>query len=509
MANFKDEFRDKPPINHFNKMVETSVLLGAARLVEFCFGLVKIKFCAIFLGVTGLGIFNQITFLSSKIATLTLLSNSEGLVKQISENIGSDNRKKLVSSSLKSYMKLVTIFTICSMLVLFIISNNLTKYVFGDAKYINYFFVALAMLPILVTNSIPYSLLQGFKEFHVIAKTRVYSSSINIIHSILLIYFYKLNGAALSVVLSHLVTLCFNIYFVKKTILNTLELSIESILVAKVEPKLVKELYHFSGFGLTTGAYVIISEFICRGIVVSHLGIDAIGLYSPVIMWGTLFSSFLMPALTTYLYTSLCRCKDNNEVSVLLNDGLRLATFSLIPFLFFAIPFRELFVSLFFSDSFISVAKLLPYHLTGVVFLIWFQVLSKSLPSSGRIVQHGIFRFMFISLDILVTYYCVNRWGLNGWMLKYLISPFVFYFIYLGYCKKNMGVIIVMENWYLKIYLLVGIFLLLGVDYSLDSGRVYNYLLGPLLSLVMLIFLNENEKKTIIIKFNKILSKYN
>ncbi|WP_231875443.1 hypothetical protein, partial [Oleiphilus sp. HI0086] len=69
--------------NNFRSLVKNTSVLGAARLVEFVIGLVKIKVSAIFLGIAGVGVFNQLNFLSQKLSTFTLLSTGEALVKQI------------------------------------------------------------------------------------------------------------------------------------------------------------------------------------------------------------------------------------------------------------------------------------------------------------------------------------------------------------------------------------------------------------------------------------------
>lgn len=480
--------------NNFKELTKNTSILGAARIVEFVVGLLKIKLCAILLGVTGIGVFNQLTFLSNKMSEFTLLSTSEALVKQLAGTTEANNSTDLVLSALKSYAILLCFFMLFALVILYLLSENITLYVFGDAKYFQAFMVALASLPLLVVNSVPYSILRAFKNMKAIAKARVWITLINILHTLPLIYLFSLQGAVFSIFLSHLVGLIVNYMYAKKLYFKKFSISLKEIYKAKLEISYVRELVKFSGFGLSIGLYVIFSEFICRSIVVSQLGIEAIGLYSPVIMWSSLFTSILITSLSTQLYSSLCQSKNNTQINNLLNDGLRLATLGLLPLLFLAIPYRELIITVFYSKDFLGVEKYLPYHFLGVIFQVWYSVLASSMSSTGRIRHHGVFRFFYLSLDIVITYYFVKEFGLYGWMLKHIVSPFVFYFVYLNFCNKHMSFKIVNANFLLMLYLLIGSLSLIFVDGISTSGYAYNFLLGPILVIASYSFLLKAEK---------------
>ena len=80
--------------------------------------------------------------------------------------------------------------------------------------------------------------------------------------------------------LSHAFNLIIHYYFAKKAYFSKLEINLDKILHAENNSKSQSELIQFSGFGLSIGTYVIISELVCRAIVINQLGIDAIGLYT-------------------------------------------------------------------------------------------------------------------------------------------------------------------------------------------------------------------------------------
>ena len=479
------------------ELLRGTSVLGSARLVEFVLGFVRIKVCALLLGVEGLGVFNQANLLSQKLIVFTTLSTNEGFVKQLAESADKDNARELILSSLKGYLLVITIYMSISILLLTVFSEKIALYIFGDARYFYAFWFCLSSLPLLIANSVPYSLMRAFQDVSSIAKVRVLSSFVNILHVVPLIYFYNIEGAIVSVLLFHLVTVFFQYIYSRKIYFKRFDITFRSILAAKKNSKFIKELIHFSGFGATIGIYVVVSEFICRSIVVKQLGVEAIGLYSPVIMWATLFTGFLLPALTTYLFSSLCKTQKNDEISLLLNNGLRLSSIALMPLLFMAIPYRDVIISIFYSDSFIEAAKYLPFHLLGVVFHVWFSVLGRSMASTGRIKQHGVLRLLFLTADIIVTYFGVAYWGLWGWMAKHIVSPVIFYFVYHFYCRKYMEFMLSRSNFILMVYILICSLLLVFFDMNLESGPIINYILGPTLLLSSVFILTKREKEVV------------
>ena len=88
-------------IKNFAKSVAA---LGSTRFVEFCAGLVRIRLNASFLGVSGIGIVDQLTFFAQQAATFSLSSMEDGLVKQIAQNDDKEDVYKTINSLLKIYV---------------------------------------------------------------------------------------------------------------------------------------------------------------------------------------------------------------------------------------------------------------------------------------------------------------------------------------------------------------------------------------------------------------------
>ena len=481
------------------KLIKNTSYLAGTRVAQFFAGVARSKINAVLLGTTGIGIVNQLTFLSHKMGQFTMLSMSEAVVKQIAESRDDEKIKELVSASLKSYIVLVLSFMILSIIIFAYFSQELTVYVLGDTKYLAYFYIGLFSFPILILNSIPFAILKGFKDVKSISIARIGIIISNLIVFVPLVLLYRLKGAVIYIPFSYIITLLFNYLLTRKYHLRRLNIELKTIINAQIKKSFVKELVLFSGFGLLIGSYAIVSEFMCRSIVVSQLGVDSIGLYSPIITWAGLFIGFIIPSFSTYLYPRFAETKSNKEISGILNDAIRLSTFTLMPLLFLGIPYRDFFIELFYSKEFLGAAKYLPYHFFGMIFYVWWYIFSQSMTPTGRIKQHALFYTLFMTLDIGVTYIAVPVWGLYGWMLKHIISPVVFFIVYSVYANKSMDFKFDKSNILVMLYLFSGSIILVLLALWPKFNFIL-YVLGPFLILIAWFLLKENEKSFLLKK---------
>lgn len=475
-----------------------------ARTAQFIAGLVTNKISAVLLGTVGVGIVNQLNFLTQQMSQFTTLSMIEAVVKQIAENKHKENAKEIICSVYKSYIVLVSFFLFISIIILLAFSNFLTMLVFGDVKFVSYFFIGLFTFPLSILSSIPISILRGFRDLKLISHIRLAIIFLNLFIAIPLIYFYNIKGAVIYIPISYIIELLFHYFAASNVYFKKLGINIKNIWNAPFRIDFIKELFYFTGFGFTVGTYGIFSEFTCRSIVVSKLGVDQIGLYSPIIMWASMLTGFLLPALSTYLYPRFCELKKTSEINGLLNDALRLGTIFVIPLVLLAIPFKEIIISIFFSKEFTSAAIYLPYHFFGLIFYVWWYVFTQAMTPTGRIKQHGIFQILYFSIDMLTTLYFVKKCGLYGWMLKSIVSPFIFFWVYSIYSYKRMNFRLSKDNVILMSFLIIStLSIILIINFTL-FGKQIAYFIGPTLLFLSFFFLKQTEKSFLITKFHNI-----
>ncbi|WP_262714040.1 oligosaccharide flippase family protein [Phaeocystidibacter marisrubri] len=489
--------------SEFKSLLKSTSMLAGTRFAQFFASLARVKISALILGTTGVGIVDQITFLTNKVSQFTTIGTAEAFVKQLAESKSKDDAKSLIYSAFKSYALVIFGFVVLSVGLMLGFKEEVTNYLFGEDEYIVYFFVALLTFPILVIHSFPFSILKAFKNVRAISRARIITSAIQFVISIPLILIWELEGAVAYVPLAIAIDVAVLMWLANKKCFQEYEISFARIIKAPLRRDFLKELFLFSAFGLTVGVFLIIVELVTRSIVLDHLGVDAIGLYSPILLFASIFTGFILPALSTYLYPRFSEMKGHKEVSGLINDALRIGSFGLIPLLFIGIPYHKLIIVTFYSTEFLDASNYLPYHLMGTSFFVWWYVFSQSLTPMGKIKVHGVFRLFYGSIDLLVTYWAVNRYGLIGWTLKFIVSPFVFFWVYMIYTRITFDFSYRLSTLKLMAYVFIGGVSLTVLSQMNDLTRNLNFVIGPLLLLGTWYIASKEERNALLSKLRR------
>lgn len=474
-------------------LIKNTSFLAGTRLIKFLAGIFRSKLNAIYLGTEGVGIVSQFLMMINTSTGFTTLGMNEAVVKQIAQSVSDKDANLKIASSIKTYLITISFFIAISMLILISFKDEITLYVFGSEKFVRIFYLAILTFPLLILNGVFFAILKGFKGIKHIAIARIGIIVSNLLIFIPLIVIYQLKGAIIYLPISFLVTMLWNLYFANRYYLKPNNLNLKIIINAPIRTDFRREMLVFSGFGLIVSVLSILSAFVGRSLVVTNLGIDKIGIYSPIITWAGLFTGFLLPSFNTYLFPRFSAVKTNEEAKGIINDALRLATLCLLPLLLLAIPYRDYMIRLFYSSDFLEASNYLPYHFIGVVFNVWFVVFGQTMTPRGYIKQHTIFKSIFFSLSLGLAFLLVPKYGLNGWMLKFIISYVFLFFVNYIFLVKKTEFSIYKHNLLLMIYILGTSAVLVLLENVLNS-IVPSMILGPVFLLLTYFLLSSNEK---------------
>lgn len=490
-----------------SNLFKNTFYLLITRVIKFFVGFIRTKLVAVYLGTYGTGIIAQINQLTELMARFTVSGMSDGLVKEIAESDKNDEKyRETISASIKTYMSIILVSIIIVISLAFLFKKKLTDYFFGDINFTKYFLIGVMTFPILVINGISFAVLRSFKQIKYIARSELIGLILNLIIFVPLIYFWRLFGAAIYIAIAYITILLLNQYYANTIVLKNINLSIKDVFKAKVSRKIVKDLFVFAGFGMTAGLTLIATDSITRSTIVNKLGIEHIGIYSPVMIWTSLFVGLILPSIYTYLYPRYCECKSDNELVVVMNDSLRFVTILMIPFILISVPVRYQIISAFYSKQFLEAGLYLPWHLLGTLFYMWMYVFDQAMKPTGRIKTGGVIIILMCLIDISVVYLLVPKLGLYAFMLKYLISPVIIFVLYMIYWKHAIEYKPEMKNIILMSYIILAFMILMVVEKYLTSNYKINLVLGIALSGLSILLLSKEEKTHLINKIKTVIA---
>lgn len=468
-------------------------------------GILRAKFIAVFLGLTGAGIIDQLQDTITQIRNFTLSGLSDGMVKLIAQQNGIEIDIAKVASIIKTYLIMIIPITITVTILGYIYADEITVYILGDIKYKLYFQIGFAALPLTILSSTARALLKAYKEIRSFATAEILIIIINLIIFLPLVYFYRIPGGVVYVTLSFLVTFLVIFFLMKKNVFKKHNIIFSDIKNALFSKKYFKELLTFVSFGIVGGIFYIFTEVTIRAIVVNDLGIDKLGLYTPITRWSNLFLGFIMPAIYTYLYPRLSEAKSDKEIVDVVNDVFRLFTFMALPFIIIGISIRQWIIPLFYSKEFIEASIYLPYHFSTLMFVIWSSIFAQIFWPTGRLKNQFIFVIFINTLSLVLIYYLVPIHGLYGYLTKFTIVPLITIVMYFLFWRNRINFKFKKENVKIMLYSILCSVLLL----VMKDNVIYLQLLSIALIIVLFFLLKKQEKEFLFNKLKRIFNRRN
>ena len=441
-------------------IVKNSGLLVLPSVVRFLLGLARAKIVAVFLGTLGSGVMSQLQSLLNSISSFTTSGMPDGMVKQLAQANSIAKSKTSIASIIKTYSVLVLSITLIVYTVGFIFSKELTQFVFGDLKYLKYFHIGFAALPVMILSSSSYAIIKAYKSIKSLMWADLIIALSSFILFVGLVVLFKLTGAIIYIVLTFFIS-AVTYRKIANDILRKEGLSLSDIYKAEFLNSNFKELMSFTGVFLISGVFEIFVNLYTRSILVNSHGINSVVIYAPIIAWAGLFMGFILPSITTYLYPRFCEAKTNDELGQLLNDIIRLLCFITIPFVLFGITFRGYLIPLFYSKEFESARIFLPFHFVALYFTIFNYSFAQVFAPTGRLKQFIPLIIFNNILTVVLVYFLVPKYGLWGWVAKFSIVPVVSTILYYIYWKITINFSFSKTNWYLFLLIILSSALLL------------------------------------------------
>ena len=471
-------------------LAKNTIILAVPKVLLFFVGTIRSKLIAVFLGPEGAGIMSQLRDTVQNISSFTLSGMNDGVVKLIAKENSIDADIRKIASIIKTFGYIIVPLTFIVVIAGYTFSSEITQFVFGNLKYKDYFQIGFMSLPFVILSSSSFAILKAYKEIKLIAISDVVIMVTNLILFVPLIYFFKIKGAVFFVAISYFINLGIYFYFARTRVLSKINLSFFQIANTPPQKAYFKELFRFFGYGLTSGAFQIAVGLTIRSIVVNTLGLAKIGIYSPILTWSGLITGFILSSLTTYLFPRISEAKSNDDIVGVINDVIRLMTFTIFPFIIIGIATRDWFIPMFYSKEFLEAAIYLPFHFSALIFTIWNFAFAQIFAPTGRL-RYFFFIIVFHNtLSLLMVYFLTPHYGLFGWMAQFTITPVVTALVYFIFWQKTIHFKLQAKNWKLVLYTILA----LGAMLVVQNSKFVLLVLSAFAIFFMYFLLDINEK---------------
>lgn len=399
-------------------------------LLKLVFGFISSKALAIFVGANGMAYVGNFRAFLNVVENFSLLGIQNAIVKYVAEY---QHDKPKLKSVLATFGLLLLTSSIVISLVLIFGANYLSKEIFHHSEIYSFVFYILAIVfPLYVFSTFCISVVNGFQEYKKVIYIQIISSSIALLFSVFLIYYYNTFGALISLVLAPVFVFFVSLFYLRNVISFSDVFSFQSF-----DFLVVKNLSEYVLMALVSG---VIGSFVLLEIrtdVIEITGLKNAGIYEGLQRISSYYLLFISSIMAIYFYPKLAEQNSNTKAIILNYLKTIIPVFAIgLAVIYFL---RKFIIQVLFSTEFETMESLFLWQLVGdllkAVSLIFGTILIATKQTKAFIITEIV--------SLFIMYYSTN-WmlhaiGINGIVIAHTFTFFMYLLVLVIYFRKTLS----------------------------------------------------------------------
>lgn len=319
--------------------------------------IVKVKALAVLLGPAGVGLMGLYQNIMGVTATLAGCGMDSSGVRQVAST--ADEAETLATVRRSLWMANL-VLGISGMLILWLLSEPVSQWVFGDTAHtreVGWLGVGL-LLTLLAGSQI--ALLQGLRRIGDLARISIISALVAAVVGILAVYYLGERGVLWFVITAPAVNFIVASYYAAR--LPSIESAFDLLEIRKQWQALLKLGIPLMSAGLVT----LVTQLAVRSIVLRELGLDASGYFQAAWVISVTYVGFVLNAMAMDYYPRLTAAiSDRVQARKLVNEQAEMALLLAGPVFIAMITFAPWVIHLLYTQGFGPAADLLRWQALG------------------------------------------------------------------------------------------------------------------------------------------------
>lgn len=405
------------------------------------------------------------------------------------DQIDSLNKIKIYISDI---FKIVILLGLSFSSLNYLISSFLSTYFLEDKTSIIFFQIITLFIPFVILNQILDAIIRGIKDVKLYSTFNVIISILSLSLGIFLIINYNIKGAFLSLCINFFIASSILLILLKKKKLIPPLRLVFSFKISNFY-ELKKTLKIGIAFLISTVS-IQIGLLIIRKITLDNFGLYGNGILQSVFLISFNYFNIIFNIIIIYLFPKIVEIKEKIAINDFIRTNLRYIVILMVIAILLFYSFKKWFVVILFSSEFLPAVDLLTFQLLGDycksiswVFALWL-IPNKKLKL--YVFLELFFPFIFIALYyLLINYYSydVASCSIAYFIANFLTMTLQFFFFKREFYFKFDKILV--KTFIISIASFLFVFIVDFFDSNLNQ-----YLIFPILSVIVLLFLTGDEK---------------
>lgn len=412
------------------KLIKTSFFSAIITIIKISSGFIVSKATAIVTGPAGVALIGQFMNFITIILTFSNGGINSGVVKYTSEfENDNDKLKNLFSTSLR-------ISVCCSLLigvVLILTAPIISLWIFSTNIYSNLIRVLGITIILYSLNSLIIAILNGKKQLKSYTIVNISGSVISLVFTLILVFFYKIEGALYSLVLSQSI-----IFFVTASIIIKSEWFSWQYFRIAFDKDIAIKLSQYSLMAIVTALTLPISQILIRKIIIEKLGIDHAGYWQGIMRISDGYLLLVTTSLNTYYLPKLSSLRNNEDIKKEILDGYKIILPIVLLCCIIIYYLRFFIINTLYTPAFKEMENLFVFQLLGDFFKIAAWVLAYLMLAKAMIKTYIITEIIFNITYVLSSYVFIDYFRLQGVTIVFFINYTLYFLLMIFIFRKTL-----------------------------------------------------------------------
>lgn len=333
--------------------------MGGVAIVTHVLNMIRIKFAAVLIGTTGVGLLANFTAIQGLVGTIAGLGIQSSAVRAISAAyVKGDNQN--IGEIILTIRRICLLTGVLGALGVLLLSSFISQISFSSSQY--QWDIAAIGLIILFANLSggQTAILQGARKITSLAKTQVISATVGTVTTICLYFWLGMRGIIPSLFLISIAQFVCSWYFVKQLLPPKVSMTWKASFIGA--GSMVRQGAAMMSAALINSAFT----FATIALISKQIDVNAAGIYSAALSLSGIFVNFVLNSMSTEYYPRLASLISNQpEAAKAVREQSEIALLLAMPGLALTMFTAPWIVTLFYSIEFESAVNLIEIFILG------------------------------------------------------------------------------------------------------------------------------------------------
>lgn len=347
--------------NSYAQVLKASSIMGGAAGITLLLGMARVKFAAVLIGATGVGLNASFTALQGVVGTIAGLGVQSSAVRDIAAAVAADD-KEAISRTVLTLRRICWLTGLAGLAAMLLLAPLLSQLTFGNRDHT--LDISALGLVILFANLSggQLALIQGMRRIGDLARANILGAALGTLTAVGLYAWLGLRGIVPALVIGTATQLALSWHFARRVSLPKVNLTfLQTISQANGMVRLGLVMMATSLMGSAV-AYITVL------LISQHSGVEAIGLYSAAFALSGMFVNFVLGAMSADYYPRLTAvAADRAAMCRMVNEQTEIGLLLAVPGLMATMALSPWILQIFYSPDFLEASTLLQWFLLGCV----------------------------------------------------------------------------------------------------------------------------------------------